>query len=88
MPSGCYVSTLPSLSVVVSQYGTGFFTAKKAMTIMVAQNESDLAWMTSRIEAGKIKVMIGRVYPLEQAKEALAHSEAGKARGKIVLKMI
>jgi NADPH:quinone reductase-like Zn-dependent oxidoreductase len=65
-----------------------FFTAKKAMTVMVAQNESDLAWMTSRIEAGKIKVMIGRVYSLDQAKEALAHSEAGKARGKIVLKMI
>jgi NADPH:quinone reductase-like Zn-dependent oxidoreductase len=87
MPNGSYVSTLPSLSVVVSQYGTGFFTAKKAMTVMVAQNESDLAWITSRIEAGKIKVTIGRVYSLDQAKEALAHSESGKARGKIVLKM-
>jgi NADPH:quinone reductase-like Zn-dependent oxidoreductase len=88
MPNGCYVSTLPSLSVVVSQYGTGFFTAKKALTIWVAPNESDLGWMTSRIEAGNIKVMIGRVYPLDKAKEALAHSESAKARGKIVLKMI
>jgi NADPH:quinone reductase-like Zn-dependent oxidoreductase len=72
----------------VSQYGTRFFTAKKALTIWVAPNESDIAWMTSRIEAGKIKVMIGRVYSLDQGKEALAHSESGKARGKIVLKMI
>ena len=87
-PNGCYVSTLPSLSVVVSQYGTGFFTAKKARTVWVAPNESDLAWMTSRIEAGKIKVMISRVYSLDQAKEALSQSETGKTRGKIVLKLI
>jgi NADPH:quinone reductase-like Zn-dependent oxidoreductase len=88
MPNGCYVSTLPSLSVIVSQYGTGLFAAKKARTIMVTPNASDLAWMTSRIETGKIKVMISMVYSLDQAKDALAHSEAGKARGKIVLKMI
>jgi NADPH:quinone reductase-like Zn-dependent oxidoreductase len=87
-PNGCYVSTLPSLSVIVSQYGTGLFTAKKARTIMVAQNSSDLAWVTSRVEAAAIKVVIDRVYPLGQAIEALAYSESGKARGKIVLNVI
>jgi NADPH:quinone reductase-like Zn-dependent oxidoreductase len=86
-PNGCYVSTLPSLSVVVSQYGTGFFTAKKALTIWVTPNASDLAWMASRIEAGKIRVVIDKVYPLDQAKKALAYSESGKVRGKIVLKV-
>jgi NADPH:quinone reductase-like Zn-dependent oxidoreductase len=86
-PNGCYVSTLPSLSVVVSQYGTGFFTAKKALTIWVTPNESDLAWMANQIAAGRIRVVIDKVYPLDQAKEALAYSESGKARGKIVLKM-
>ena len=87
-PNGCYVSTLPSLSVIVSQYGTGLFTAKKARTIMVAPNSSDLAWVTSRIEEAGIKVVIDRVYPLGQAKEALAYSESGRARGKIVLNVI
>jgi NADPH:quinone reductase-like Zn-dependent oxidoreductase len=87
-PNGIYVSTLPSAAILLSQYVTGSITGKKALTVWVKPNEADLQWMTSRIEAGKIKVVIDKVYPLEQAKEALAYSETGKARGKIVLKVI
>ncbi len=85
-PKGIYVSTLPSPTVILSQYLTGFFTGKKARIIMVSQNETDLQWMQNQIEAGKIKVVIDKIFPLVQAKEALAYSETGKARGKIVLR--
>jgi NADPH:quinone reductase-like Zn-dependent oxidoreductase len=87
-PNGVYVSTLPSTAIILSQYVTGFFTSKKALTIWVTANEADLQWMANRIAAGRIMVIIDKVYPLDQAKEALAYSETGKARGKIVLKMI
>ena len=36
---------------------------------------------------GRIKIAIDAIYSLYQAKEALAYSESGKARGKIVLKI-
>jgi NADPH:quinone reductase-like Zn-dependent oxidoreductase len=86
--NGVYVSTLPSPSVVLSQYVTGFFTGKKAFTLWVTANEADLQWMASQIAAGRIRVVIDKVYPLDQAKEALAYSESGKVRGKIVLKIV
>jgi len=86
-PNGMYISTLPSAAVFLNQYVTGFFAGIKALTIWVTANESDLRWMADQVAAGGIKVAIDRVYPLARAKEALAYSESGKARGKIVLKV-
>jgi NADPH:quinone reductase-like Zn-dependent oxidoreductase len=85
---GVYVSTLPSLAVLVNQYLTGFLTAKKARLINVSPDSVDMEWMKTRIEAGKIKIVIDKIYSLVQAKEALAYSETGKAKGKIVLKIM
>jgi NADPH:quinone reductase-like Zn-dependent oxidoreductase len=85
-PKGVYVSTLPSFSVILNQYITGFLTQKKARLVMVAPNVSDMEWMKAQIEAGRIKVVIDKVFPLDQAKDALAYSESGRARGKIVIK--
>jgi NADPH:quinone reductase-like Zn-dependent oxidoreductase len=85
---GVYISTLPSLAVMVNQYITGFLTAKKARLINVSPDSVDMEWMKTRIEAGRINIVIDRIYSFDQAKEALAYSETGKAKGKIVLKMI
>ncbi|HXY55881.1 MAG TPA: NAD(P)-dependent alcohol dehydrogenase [Nitrospirota bacterium] len=86
-PNGVYISTLPSAAIMLSQYVTGFFTGSRALTIMVKANEADLQWMADHVAAGRIRVVIDKAYPLAQAKEALAHSESGKVRGKIVLKV-
>jgi NADPH:quinone reductase-like Zn-dependent oxidoreductase len=85
---GVYVSTMPSLAVIVNQYITGFLTAKKAKFINVSPNSADMEWMQTQIEAGRINIVIDKIYSLDQAKEALAYSETGKAKGKIVLKVI
>jgi NADPH:quinone reductase-like Zn-dependent oxidoreductase len=87
-PDGVYISTLPSAAVILSQYGTGFFTGKKALTVWVTANGADLKWMADQTAAGRIRVVIDKTYPLAQVKEALAYSESGKVRGKIVLKVI
>ena len=83
---GIYVSTLPSAAVIASQYITGWFTGKKAKTVWARSSKTDLQWMMEQITSGRITVAIDRVYPLEQAKDALAYSESGKVRGKILLK--
>lgn len=82
---GVYISTLPSAGVLLNQYLTGFVSAKKAATIWVRPDEADLEWVSKHVETGKIEIVIDRTYPLDQAKEALAYSETGKARGKIAL---
>ncbi len=84
-PNGVYVSTLPSGPVILNQYITGHFTRRKAKTIWVRPGLRDLQWMIQQIQAGRIRIVIGATYTLDQTQEALAHSETGKARGKIVL---
>jgi NADPH:quinone reductase-like Zn-dependent oxidoreductase len=82
---GIYVSTLPSPSGVLNQYLTGHLTRKKARIIMVKPNPADMDWLRKQIEADRIRVVIDRIYPLEQIREAFAYSKTGKARGKVVL---
>jgi NADPH:quinone reductase-like Zn-dependent oxidoreductase len=86
-PMGIYVNTLPSFSVLLNQYVAGFLTRRKAACVMVRPNGTDMEWMRTHIEGGRIRIVIDRVYPLEQIRDAFAFSETGRARGKIVMKI-
>ena len=48
---------------------------------------SQLEEITKLIEAGIIRPVIDKVFPFEQTNEALAYVEAGRARGKVVVKV-
>jgi NADPH:quinone reductase-like Zn-dependent oxidoreductase len=85
---GIYVNTLPVFSVLLNQFFLGLFTRQKAASIMVRPNAADMDWMRARIEEGKIRIVIDRTYPLGEIREAFAYSESGKARGKIILKVL
>jgi NADPH:quinone reductase-like Zn-dependent oxidoreductase len=87
-PNGMYVTTLPTFAVLLNQYLTGYLTSHKARIIMVRPNAPDMEWMKGQIEAGRIRIVIDREYPLEQIRDGLAYSEAGKAKGKVVVKII
>lgn len=84
-PKGVYVNTLPSLPVALHQYVIGFLSRRKAGTVSVSPNALDMGWMKEQFEAGRLRTVIDRTYPLASAKDALAYSETGRARGKIIL---
>ncbi|MCI4054492.1 NADP-dependent oxidoreductase [Bacillus cereus] len=46
-----------------------------------------LRTIASYIEAGQIKPVIDRVFPFEDAQKAMEYSEAGRAKGKIIVKI-
>lgn len=46
-----------------------------------------LGIISELIEAGKIKPVIDRVFPFEDAQKAMEYSESGKAKGKLILKI-
>lgn len=48
---------------------------------------AQLAQITSLIEAGVIRPVLDRVVPFEATNEALAHIEAGRSKGKVVVKI-
>jgi NADPH:quinone reductase-like Zn-dependent oxidoreductase len=64
------------LSPVVSQRLTVF---------LAQQRRDDLAFLRDLIEAGKVKPVIDKTYPLTAVAEAMAHLETGHARGKVVI---
>lgn len=46
---------------------------------------NQLSKITSLIESGAIRPVIGRVLPFEAANEAMPYVETGRAKGKVVI---
>ncbi len=46
-----------------------------------------LAEVAKLVEAGIVKPLVDKVYPLDQVRDALAYSESGRATGKVVIKV-
>lgn len=55
--------------------------------LFMRANGTQLREITRLIEAGAIKPVIDRVFPFESSNEALAYIEAGRAKGKVVVKI-
>ena len=53
--------------------------------VRAKQSQNDLVSMKELFEAGKVKSVIDRRYPLSEAAEALRYLGEGHARGKIVI---
>ncbi|MBC8506630.1 MAG: NAD(P)-dependent alcohol dehydrogenase [Chloroflexi bacterium] len=51
-------------------------------------SQDDLKYMAELIEAGKVKPVIDRCFPLEDASEAFQHYAAGHMRGKVVISVV
>jgi NADPH:quinone reductase-like Zn-dependent oxidoreductase len=62
-------------------------TGSRKMGILMAKVNKDLDYMIGLIEAGKIKPVIDKKYPLEEAAEGFRYLWEGKARGKVVITM-
>jgi NADPH:quinone reductase-like Zn-dependent oxidoreductase len=60
---------------------------QKFYTLSLQINQKDLIFLKELIEAGHIKPVIDRSYPLSQAAEALDYYKQGHARGKVVITM-
>ena len=55
--------------------------------LFMRANGSQLREITPLLESGAIRPVLDRVFPLESTNEALAYVEAGRAKGKVVVKV-
>ena len=61
-------------------------TGKNKMGNMLARpNQKDLVFIKELLEAGKVKPVIDRQYPLREVPEAIRYLGEGHAKGKIVI---
>ena len=55
--------------------------------LFMKANGSQLREITRLIEAGAIRPVVDRIFPFDSTNEALAYVEAGRAKGKVVVKL-
>jgi NADPH:quinone reductase-like Zn-dependent oxidoreductase len=55
--------------------------------LFMRANGSQLSKITSLIEAGIIHPVMDRVFPVQATNEAMAYIEAGRSKGKVVVKL-
>lgn len=82
---GRYLSGNPRLSVMLRCAFTSRFSHKTATFAFAKETEEELRALTTMIEAGTIKPIVDKVYPMAKAAEAHRRVEAEQRIGAVVL---
>jgi NADPH:quinone reductase-like Zn-dependent oxidoreductase len=83
--NGRYLLANPGLTQMVRGPWTSMISSKKVLFGAASQKTEDLIFLKELIEAGKIKPVIDRRYPLELTAEAHSYVETGEKTGNVVI---
>ncbi|MCP4541954.1 MAG: NAD(P)-dependent alcohol dehydrogenase [Chloroflexi bacterium] len=61
---------------------------KKLTNLSHQPNQDDLVYMAGLMEAGKVKPVIDRCFPLQETSDAFRHYAAGHLQGKVVITVV
>jgi len=85
--NGLYTTTLPGPSSMLTLPFVPLLGSKKLKMIMISPKNADFKTLSFMIGEEKIKTVIDKVYPFNEAVEAQEYLETGKAQGKVILSL-
>jgi len=82
---GTYLNTIATIPLLLQMLWTSMIGSKKAIFGLPPCTTKEFDILTNIIEAGRLKTVIDRTYPLSDIAEAHRYSENGHAKGKILI---
>lgn len=86
-PRGIYFSVSFKTKKLLQMLGTALWADKKLVCALAVPKHQDVLLIKELAEGRKLRSLIDRVYPVEQAAEAHRYLEAGKQKGAVIIQL-